>query len=230
MKVMNGAREKIQLIHTLAGTSRQKNIMEVKKLFNEARELIGLMNSAIVSSGTTERMEYKKLIEGYGQALENLKKELQVAEGKSRMDDRGRILNYNPENGEYEPTPLASRGESAQEMMRNTTQILHDVERTGSGTVQSGADVLVELEKQREILAQSRFTLQNLTANLVKARGIMNDIWTNMTLTGIVKGLIILVLLVSCFCVVYFRFIWVPEKIINVLPPSPPVVNKTSTI
>jgi len=223
LEYMNKAREHLQIAQTAVGTKRQKIFVDIKKNLREAQALIPSM---IISSRTAGRAENRELVEGYEQALKKLKEELEVALyeaeqhdtvillGNKRQDDR--MVNLHP-----------TRSMAAQQQMQQSTSILEDASRTGEETLNTGVSVLEELGRQREVLGHSRNALGDINTQLAKARTVMNEIWGKMTISSILRGIIIIALIFACCFVVYFRFIWSPSSESPWLPDLPPLIPPT---
>jgi len=216
-EIMNEAREKLQKVQTLSGTKRQHFFLDIKKCLREAQKLIPSM---IISAKTSGRAENRELVEGYEQALQKLKEELETAEGSAEEDDRARLLGNR--RGE-EVIELNTRAMVAQKTMQESTSILSDAERMGSDTIRHGGSILEELERQKEMIGHSRGTLGDFNSKLSEARSVMNDVWSKMNTVSVLKIIIITVLIVACCSVVYFRFIWSPDKS-GQSAPAPPLL------
>jgi len=200
---------------------RQVYFIDIKKCLREAQNLIPLLK---ISAKTAGRAENRELVEGYEQDLQKLKGELESAEGFAEEDDRARLLG----NGRHEEVvELNTRAMVAQKKMQESTSMLSEAERAGSDTITTGASVLEELERQKEMLGHSRGTLGDLSTQISKARTVMNDIWSQMNTVSILKIIIIIVLVIACCSVVYFRFIWSPDK--SEQTPSPPLIPPFGT-
>jgi len=207
-EIINDVTEKLQKVSTsLVGTKRQATLMEIRKiLYRDAEDVMKVMKISARSAGN---VEYKEIIMVYEENLNKLKVELDRTIEAANADDLRQLLPVKDEI-EIDLTPHPSIVK-AQLKMRESTTILAHTERMGEDTIHSGSRTLEELDRQREIMLHSKDTLDSLNNRLTKARDVMNDIWGKMNVTSLLKGLIILTLIVACFCVIYFRFIWNPK-------------------
>jgi len=231
IELMNEAREKLQKFNTTTGMNRQRIFLEVNRHLGEAQDVIPLLRFSARSLGA----ENLELVNGYELALQKLKEELKSAENFAEEDDRARLFGR---RNELEHDELNDTREMvAQRKMQESINILQEAERNVDISINSGAGTLVELGRQKEIIKGSRQALSNINSKLSKAKSVMNDIWTKTTKTSIIKGVIIIVLVIACIFVIYFRYIWSPDPgnrasgpAVNPVPPvespiSPPPVT-----
>jgi len=207
--IISDINNRLEALQSQNGMKRQETLIVIKKLLHrDAGDVIkGMRMSARVAGS----VEYKTQLENYEDKLEKLKEHLERLTEEAEADDKNQLLPASKDDTVIDLT--AHRSTIATQLkMRESTVILQQAERMNEDTIHSGAHVLQELGRQREFMLHSRETLESINNQLLKARGIMNDIWGKMNTTSILKGLIILSLLIACICVIYFRFFWDPHR------------------
>jgi len=116
-----------------------------------------------------------------------------------------------------------SRTNSAKSVIRGNIDIIHSAHREGEEAVQIGSNTLVNLNDQSNKLFGISEGLRNLDGKITEARQQLNTLWANMSKAQVVRLVTIMVLIIACLLVVYFKFLYEP------ITPSPAPIPVTPT-
>ncbi|KAJ8319216.1 hypothetical protein KUTeg_004307 [Tegillarca granosa] len=166
----------ISRISNTNGAERQKYIRQAEKLFDEVTELLEQMELEVKELPSKDKQKYQTRVKSYKTELTKLQK-----------DTRARLL------------------DNTETLDRSTRKLEHGY-RVALETEQIGAQVMEDLQGQRQTIQRSRNRLEEMNTNLGKSSrvlsGMMKRIIQNRLLLVIIGVILVIVIILAMYFIV----------------------------
>ncbi|GAX73418.1 hypothetical protein CEUSTIGMA_g870.t1 [Chlamydomonas eustigma] len=196
---------KINTIPSLSGEQRRIKTAEIENDIKSADVVIKSMDMEARSLPPSIAQPLLTKVKDYKADLTALKEQMKKAQSASPVGDAARAeLGL---GGDYYSTSAGQRERmlTATQRMERSTQNLTYAKETLDRTQEDGANILTELQRQRETIERSRNTLQDADDNISKARKVLSSMARRVMQNKIIMAGIILFLLAGIGIILYVK-------------------------
>ncbi|XP_060604702.1 vesicle transport through interaction with t-SNAREs homolog 1A-like [Ruditapes philippinarum] len=190
-------------ISNTIGGEKQANIRHVDKLFDELAELLEQMELEIKDLPAKDKQKYRTRLASY--KAENKKLLADMKRAKLGLNAREELLGEECNDSEDQRTRLLDNTEKLERGSRR----LQDGYRVVMETEQMGAQILTDLQDQRETIQRSRNRLEETNTALGKSSRVLSGMAKRIIQNRI---LLVVVILVILFVIVMAIYLTVTKK------------------
>jgi len=197
-------------VRTIQGEQRKAALRRVEEELDEAEEIISQMEIEVPSMPVSIRNTYATRLASSKADLHRVKKtlrDLQRESQRSELLSGGPGLNPSFQDDPYSDGPdQRTRLLAGTETLADGSRRLENAQRIALETEDVGADILRNLQGQRETITHTRDMLSQADSSINKASGTLKKMIWRMYQQRFVTGGIIAILVLLILIVLYSKF------------------------
>ena len=200
------ARERIKVIPSLQGQTKRTAITTAQSHIDDAEETLQTYELGLRGvSDVRRRSDLENQVSKFYGVLSTLKQDLKVAEVKLSTD---RAALFAGASSAIDTSSLSQRErlEGTTKQMQQDVDSLKDALITTHRTIDTGTQVMIDLDEQGERLGRTRGRLEGITSTLDSARRLTNEMGRRLMSNKFIIAIIVLILLVAIGVIIYLKW------------------------
>jgi vesicle transport through interaction with t-SNAREs 1 len=199
-------REKIESIPKLSGEQKRADIASAERFLEDAEETLQTMQLGIRSvNDASTQSDLQARVDEKEDELRTLKRELKEAEVKL-SGDRASLFEGASKAIDTSSLSQRERSQATTLVMADDNDYLKEALVTSNRIIDTGGQVMVDLEAQRDRMEQTRDRFRGIDESLSSARRVMSAMWRRIVTNKLIIAGIILILVATIVLVIWIKW------------------------